>query len=181
MSFEKKEITFRKLVLSDLPLMHRWLNQPEVHQWYDKDKKNSLEEIAKRYTPKILGKKPTDCYLVLFQRKPVAYIQTYRVNDWPEFGDHIGYDDTTASVDLFIGDQSFMGKGFGNEMLRKFIDEVVFSNESTIQTCVIGPETDNLRAIRAYEKAGFVYSKTVQIPKEIHKTYIMELKRTKLQ
>ena len=156
--------------------MQKWLNTPFVHEWYDKDKLNSLEEITKRYGPKIKGEKPTDCYLVLYEEKPVAYIQTYKVNDWPEFGDYIGYDDHTVSVDLFIGDPDFVGKGFGSLMLKKFLEEIVFSNPD-ITTCVIGPEPKNSRAIKSYAKVGFKYIKTVQIPTDPNPTNIMEIKK----
>lgn len=175
------EITFRKLRLSDLPLMHKWLNSSYVHEWYDKDKENTFEEITKRYGPKIEGKKPTDCYLALFDGEPFGYIQTYKVNDWPEFGDHVGYDDYTASVDLFIGDDGFTGKGLGSKMLRSFLVNIVFAYGSDTMTCIIGPELSNKRAIRAYEKVGFKYVKTVQIPEEEQPTYIMELSREQFQ
>ncbi len=169
-------ITFRKLQTEDLHLMHKWLNEPHVHEWYDKDKDNSLEEVIKRYDPKINGEKPTECYMVLYEDNPVGYIQKYKVNDWPDFGDYVGYDDHTASVDLFIGEPSFMGQGLGNLMLKKFLKEVVFADQD-ITTCIIGPEPENKRGIRAYEKSGFKYVKTVQVGNEPDPTYIMEIKR----
>lgn len=173
---KSSDISFRKLQLTDLPLMHRWLNFPHVHEWYDRDKQNTLEEITKRYGPKIRGEKPTDCYLVLYDKQPAAYIQTYKVNDWPDFGDYVGYDDATASVDLFIGETDLMGKGFGNLLLHKFLKEIVFSNPD-IHTCIIGPEPSNRRAIKAYEKVGFRHVTTLQIPSEPEETYLMELRR----
>ncbi len=170
------KITFRKLTEEDLHLMHIWLNEPHVHDWYDKDKQNTLEEVKNRYSPKIQGNQPTDCYIVLYDKNPLGYIQTYKVNDWPEFGDYVGYDDKTASVDLFIGESDFMGRGLGSLMLHKFVTEVVFAAPN-VDTCIIGPEPDNKRAIHVYEKAGFKYIKTIQIPNENQPTYIMELKK----
>ena len=77
------------------------MTQPYVHEWYDKDKENSLEKITKRYGPKIKGEKPTDCYLVLYEEKPVASIQTYKVNDWPEFGNYLGMT-TIPRVSIYL-------------------------------------------------------------------------------
>jgi aminoglycoside 6'-N-acetyltransferase len=171
-----EDISFRKMQIEELPLMQTWLNQPYVHEWYDKDKENTLDEITKRYGPKIKREKLTDCYLVLYESKPVAYIQTYKVNDWQEFGDYLGCDDYTASVDLFIGDATFTGKGFGSLMLKKFLKEVVFSN-TDITTCLIGTEPKNIRAIKSYEKVGFKYVKTIQIPSDPNPTYIMKIKK----
>lgn len=168
-------ITFRKLQLSDLPLMHTWLNSPHVHEWYDKDKNNSIEEVTNRYAPKIKGEKPTDCYLALFKGEPFGYLQTYKVNDWPEFGNYIGYDDFTASVDLFIGEADFIGRGLGSKMLEAFLLQVVFAEDTNVETCVIGPEPANTRAIHTYEKVGFKYTRTVQIPGEDQPTYLLEI------
>lgn len=177
--FDPKNISFRKLLVEDLPLMQKWLSQPHVHQWYDKDKENTLEEVTKRYSPKIHEEKPTDCYIVLYEEFPIGYMQTYKVNDWPEFGEYVGYDNHTASVDLFIGEESFIGKGLGSLMLKKFLNEIVFVNPD-ITTCIIGPEPANERGIKAYEKAGFTYVKTVQVGNEPDPTYIMEIKKENL-
>ncbi len=173
-------VSFRKMTLEDLPQMKQWLNQPHVHDWYDKDKQNTLDEVIERYGRYIKGEKPTDAYFVLYEKKPVAYIQTYKVNDWPELGDYVGYDDHTASVDLFIGDLTFMGHGLGNLMLKKFLKEIVFANPK-IHTCIIGPEVSNSRAIKAYAKAGFRYVKTLHIPKETEPNYFMEITRSEVK
>ena len=48
------------------------------------------------------------------------------------------------------------------------------------RSCIIDPEPDNKIAIRAYEKAGFRYLKTVQIPTEAHPSYLMRIERADL-
>ena len=173
-------ITFRKVNEADLGLLHDWLNRTHVHEWYDKDKSNTFDEIKSRYLPKILGKQPTDCYLACDDGKPFGYLQTYRVNDWPEFGDHIGYDWSTASVDLYIGDESYLGKGYGKKMLSQFLRDVVFV-KAGIDTCILGPEPENLRAIAVYKSVGYSHKKTVLIPGEHQPTYIMELRKSDLK
>lgn len=157
----------------DLSLLHTWLNLPHVHEFYDKDRQNSKEDVQKRYAPKIRGEKPTDCYFVLYNNKPVAYIQKYRVNDYEELGPFLDYDDSVVSVDLFIGDKEYMGKGFGNMMLSKFISDILFTN-SDIRRVMIGPEPSNCRAIKSYQKAGFKHVQTLKIGDEYEDTYVME-------
>ncbi len=178
MSEIKQHIKFRKLQLDDLSLLHEWLNLPHVHEFYDKDKENTVEEVEKRYAPKIKGEKPTDCYFALYEGKPVGYIQKYFVNNWPELGNYLQYDDTVVSVDLFIGDPEFMGKGFGSLMLSEFLNQIVFANPK-VTLCMIGPEPSNKRAIKAYEKIGFKHVQTIKIGDEPEMTYIMELRREK--
>jgi RimJ/RimL family protein N-acetyltransferase len=174
--FKTKDITFKKLKQNDLNLLRNWLNSPHVHEFYDKDKTNTVEDVEKRYAPKIKGEKPMDCYFVLFGDKPVGYIQKYFVNDWPELGDSLDYDDTVVSVDLFIGDSEYMGKGFGSLMLLEFIKQVVFADPK-VTMCMIGPEPSNKRAIRAYEKVGFKHVQTLIIGDETEETYVMELNK----
>lgn len=146
-----------------------------------KDKENTIEAIQKRYAPKIKGEKPTDCYFALYEDKPVGYIQKYFVNDWPELGDYLNYDDTVVSVDLFIGDQEYMGRGFGSLMLSEFLKQVVFNNPK-VTMCMIGPEPNNKRAIRAYEKVGFRHMQSLRIGTESELTYVMEIiKNEKIQ
>jgi RimJ/RimL family protein N-acetyltransferase len=176
MSEARKLIKFRKLQLEDLVLLHEWLNLPHVHEFYDKDKENTVEDVEKRYAPKIKGEKPTDCYFALYEGKPVGYIQKYFVNDWPELGSYLNYDDFVVSVDLFIGNPEFMSKGFGSLMLSEFLNQVVFA-DLKVSLCMIGPEPSNRRAIKAYEKVGFKHVQTVRIGDEPEMTYIMEVSK----
>ena len=169
-------ISFKRLQLSDLPLICRWLNEPHVHEWYDDDKENTLEDVTTRYGPEVRGEEPTDGYLAFYEDKPVGYIQMCKVHDYPEFGPFLGYDNATAGVDLFIGEIDYMGKGLGNLMLKKFLKEIVFSRDD-IQTCIIDPDPANIRAIKSYEKAGFTYVKTIDIPADPGGSYIMELRK----
>ena len=173
---DKNNISFKRLQLDDLQLIHKWLNEPHVHEWYEKDKENTLEEVKASFGPEISGEKPTVGYLISYENNPIGYIQYCKVNDYPEYGPYLGYDDNTANVDLFIGDIKFTGKGLGSMILRKFIKEILFTKDD-IMTCLIDPEPTNIRAIKSYEKAGFKYVKTVQIPVEPEPSYVMELKK----
>lgn len=170
------KINFAKLTPDDLVLLHSWLNKTHVRQWYDHEKSSTLEAVKKRYLPKIIGEKPTQCYLALLDGAAFGYLQTYRVIDWPDFNDYLGYDSQVASVDLFIGEPSFLGKGMGKAMLRQFLSKVVFTQEP-ITMCVIGPDPSNTRAIKTYNSVGFVHKRTIHIPSESQPTYLMELSK----
>jgi len=60
---------------------------------------------------------------------------------------------------LAIGEIEFLGQGFGPKAIRDFLDCFVFVHDD-ISGIVCDPEENNLRSIRAFEKAGF---KTVTI------------------
>ncbi len=171
---EANNISFRKLEIEDLELLHQWLNEPHVREFYDKDKSCTLEDVTKRYTPKTTGEEHSQSFIFSYQDTPIGYIQTYEVSDYPRYAKAVGFGEDTAGIDLFIGDPEFIGKGLGHLVLKKFIDEVVFSKEN-ITNCIVGPEPNNKRAINSYGKAGFKYIKTTNVPGEAEPEYLMLL------
>jgi RimJ/RimL family protein N-acetyltransferase len=169
---------FRPMNLDDLPRMHRWINTPHVREWWDA--LPTLDRVVAKYTPGILGKEPTRSFIVDAGATPVGYIQSYRIADYPDYARHLGADDRAAGVDLFVGEAEFVGQGWGSAILSEFLRTVVFADEWPTE-CLIGPEIENHRAIRSYQKAGFSYWKTVQIPGERAPEYLMRITRRKLE
>jgi RimJ/RimL family protein N-acetyltransferase len=177
---DESKITFRKLQLEDLPLMYKWQNQPHVKEWYSRKEDTSFEGLSNRYLPRIKGEKPLYCYIVYYEDTPVGFMQTYLIDDVPDYAKNLKMDTAgLAAVDLFIGNEDFMGKGLGNKMLRKFMKEVTLRLDG-VTKIMIGPEPDNIRAIKSYEKAGFKYLKTVHIANEGIDEYIMIVNKEEL-
>jgi len=170
-------ISFRRLALRDLPLLHRWLNTDHVAQWYGAGhvRYPAYERVVERYAPRIRGEEPVDSYVIVYAGAPIGYIQTYRVADYPE--DRWQVESGAAAIDLLIGEVEFLHRGLGTHIIRRFLAEIVFG-QSDATCCIIGPEPENAAAIRAYEKAGFRYLKTVQIPDgEPPEEYLMRIAR----
>ncbi len=47
-------MTFRPLAPDDLPILHRWLNNPRVYRWYG-GVPPPLAGVAEQYAPRILA------------------------------------------------------------------------------------------------------------------------------
>ena len=167
-------ISFRPLRYSDLPLLHRWLNAPHVARWWYGDD-TSWHGVQKEYTLYIEGREPVEPYLILHDDKPIGYIQTYLISHDEEYASLAGVEDS-AGVDMFIGEDEYLYRGLGSKILQRFLVEVVFRKEG-VRVCVIGPETKNVAAIRAYEKAGFRFFKTIQVPGEPEPEHLMRMSR----
>jgi RimJ/RimL family protein N-acetyltransferase len=159
MALDVHLISFRPLTQNDLPLLHRWLNEPHVQAWYQRGPA-SLEYVIDKYGARIEGRLPTFCYLILYDGQPIGHIQTYRVADYPHYHTQLGCSDSAAGVDLFIGDHAFVGRGLGSIVIRKFVNEVVFIT-LPVDSIVTGPHPDNIASVRAFEKAGFRHLKTI--------------------
>ena len=136
----------------DLPLVWEWLQRPHVKPWWDE--RETYEKLVEDYLPSIEGSEPTDLYVAVLDDAPIGSIQTYLVSDHPEYAALVEVGDGVAGVDLLIGEEELTGQGVGTEMLRRFVDEIVFAAPTTI-ACIAGPETTNTASIRAFEKAGF--------------------------
>jgi len=175
---EFQKINFRKLLLSDLDLMLKWLNRDFVKKWYGKQE-YSYEEILQKYGSRINGEEPVTPFLISYADTPIGFIQTYRISDYPKYNKYVEADEFTAGVDLFIGENNYLHKSFGTTAISKFVKEIVFSDEN-IKICIIGPETKNKAAIRSYEKAGFKYFKTIKMPNDPEPEYLMRIYREEI-
>jgi RimJ/RimL family protein N-acetyltransferase len=171
---EGEAIGFRPLQRDDLPLMFRWLNTPHVVRWWDAAP--SLAAVEAEYLPAILDPGPTQCYLILLAGAPVGFIQTYLIDDHPIYADAVQVEPGAAGVDLFIGEPELVHRGLGPRVLQQFIHTIVFARDE-VRSCVIGPAASNRSAIRAYEKAGFRYLKTVAVSGEAEPEVLMEVTR----
>jgi RimJ/RimL family protein N-acetyltransferase len=146
------ELRFRRLEPDDLRLLHQWLQRPHVQRWWhDCD---TYEEVVEHYLPSISGDDPADPFVVLLDDRAVGFVQTYLVADYPEYADATGVGDGVAGVDLFIADAELTGHGLGTELLRRFVEEIVFARATTI-ACVADPDVGNTASLRAFEQAGF--------------------------
>jgi RimJ/RimL family protein N-acetyltransferase len=145
-------ISFRLMTREDIPLVHEWHQRPHVVRWWTVRK--TFEETEAHYLPTIEGTEPTDHYLALSDGEPLGMIQTYLVADYPDWAALVGEGENTAGIDLFIGDEAQTGRGLGTEMIRRFVEEIVFARPETV-ACIADPDVENAASIRAFEKAGF--------------------------
>jgi aminoglycoside 6'-N-acetyltransferase len=176
------EITFRPLTDDDAPLMHRWLNNPEVARWYGLGFENQtspmLEEVAAYYHERITRERHTvNLYIIELGGRPVGFIQTYRIGDHPDYARALDFDDDAWGIDLFIGEDDVRGGGFGTRVIERFLQAEVFSRPG-VETAVLAPNPDNARGIRCYERAGFLHVKTVHVPMENNEEYVMARRKS---
>lgn len=173
---DSARIGFRRMTMDDLPLMHRWLQMAHVLEWWWGGVAPSYAAVAEEYGPSIRGEEPTDPYFILSGDRPIGYIQTYMIHDYPDYAAVVEADADAAGVDLFIGEADFLHRGLGSQILRVFLREIVFGLGEAA-SCLIDPSETNRIAIRAYEKVGFRYLKTVPSPNEPTPEYLMRLMR----
>jgi aminoglycoside 6'-N-acetyltransferase len=145
---------FRPMSAADLPMVRRWLETPHVAQWWH----NPDEQFA--LVSEDLHHPAMDQFVVAADDRPFAYLQCYDPNAWPEGG--LGmHPDGTRGIDQFIGEPDMIDRGHGSALIRSFVDDLLKTGTPRVVT---DPDPDNVRAVRAYEKAGFQKARLVDTP-----------------
>ena len=145
---------FRPMSDADLPLIKLWLAAPHVSQWWG----NPDEQLT--LVSEDLAQPAMDQFIVLQDARPFAYLQCYDPVAWPENG--LGPQPLGArGIDQFIGEPDMVGRGHGSAFIRTFIDGLLAGGAPRVLT---DPDPDNVRAIRAYEKAGLRKERIVDTP-----------------
>lgn len=145
---------------ADYGIMAQWLSTKEVLEFYgDVNSPFTLEQVKSKYEPRINGKVPVYPYIVELDSTPIGFIQQYKLNG--EIQEEFGYSfaHNVYGIDQFIGVPEYFNQGLGTIMVNKFIDYLYRNTD--VHTIILDPEVSNARAIRCYEKCGFVKVKKV--------------------
>jgi aminoglycoside 6'-N-acetyltransferase len=150
---EAPVIGFRPVGPADIPMLDRWMRQPHWREWWG----DSDEEI--RFVHDMIeGRDTTRPFIFTADGEDVGYIQYWfighhRNEAWLADNPWLGVlPPETIGVDLSIGPGDRLSKGLGTAALVAF---VTMLREAGFSRIIIDPDPKNLRAVRAYEKAGF--------------------------
>jgi aminoglycoside 6'-N-acetyltransferase len=144
---------FVPMTAADLPLIRRWLETPHVSQWWH-DPAGQFDLVSGDLDHPDMAQ-----YIVASDGRPFAYLQCYNLSDWNTgFGPQpLG----TRGLDQFIGEADMLGLGHGSAFIRSFTERLLAKGTPRV---VIDPDPANVRAIRAYERAGFLKDRIVDTP-----------------
>lgn len=146
------ELALRRLTSADVPLLSGWLSDPRVLAFYE-GRDHPFDEDAVRN--KFIARNDGDIVqqIVLYRDSPIGYLQFYPLDDagHAEYG--YSADISVYGMDLFIGEPDYWNRGIGTRLVTGVAAQLLSSRNAGIVT--LDPRTDNVRAIRCYEKAGF--------------------------
>lgn len=157
--------TFRPVVAGDLPMLHRWLNDPAVVAWWEGD---DVSTAGVRQTYGDTGADPQQHRIVLLDGMPFGWVQCYLLADEPEdeawFARAGGFDAaTTATIDYLVGRAADRGRGLGTAMLRAYVGSV-FAEHPSWQAIIVAPQRANEASWRALAGAGFALGPVLPDP-----------------
>jgi aminoglycoside 6'-N-acetyltransferase len=151
------EIHIRRMTPLDYHTMQKWLSTPEVLEFYgDIHFPFSLEQVINKYEPRVNGQIPIDPYIAVLNHPPIGFMQKYRIREAEQ--SELGYSEnlTLYGIDQFIGEPNMFNRGFGTKMANQFVDTI------KADAIILETAASNGRAIRCYQKCGFVLVKTLK-------------------
>ena len=152
-SIEAARIGFRPVTADDYPLLERWLTAPHWREWWG-EPETELGYIRDM----VEGRDTTRPFVFLLDKEPAGYIQVWTIADhleepWLSKAPWMSrVPAESVGVDIGIGEAAKLSRGLGSTVVRLFAERLTAEGHGTI---LIDPDAANLRAIRAYEKAGF--------------------------
>ncbi len=145
-SYAGERIYFRPIELEDEALLRRWINDPAV--WRTLCIRPPVNAVREREWIETLSKDPTQAVFGLVVKEDQRLIGTVGLV-------HIQAAERSADLGISIGEVAYWERGYGREaaelMVRYGFEEL---NLNRIGLQVY---SDNWRAIRCYQKAGFVH------------------------
>jgi aminoglycoside 6'-N-acetyltransferase len=135
---------FRPATAADVPLLRAWRRRPHVIAYWGAPELEDPEEI--------LGDPDVAAWIVEHHARPIAYAQDYDPHAWdPHPFSHLPTG--ARGIDQYIGEAELLGLGHGSAFVRRHVERLFAAGAPAVGT---DPHPNNQRAIRAYEKAGFV-------------------------
>jgi aminoglycoside 6'-N-acetyltransferase len=149
--------SFRFAAHDDMAMLRDWLRTPEVARWWGRP------DVAEKLLRSDLDEPRMVMRIVAFERRAFAYAQDYAVASWPQ--PHFAHlPPGTRAIDTFIGEPEMVGRGHGSAYLRILAERLIGEGAPLV---AIDPAVDNLRARRAYAKAGFRGDTMVETPEGV--------------
>lgn len=143
--YEGERIYFRPIEIEDEPRVRSWINDPLVRKYLHH--RPPLNAFREREWIESQGKSSTDYVFGIAVRQGGRLIGTTGLH-------RIDAIARKAEFGLCIGDKAFQGRGYGKEATRltlRFAFEELNLNRVKLHVFA-----DNWRAIRLYQKVGFV-------------------------
>jgi len=150
---KKNKLIVRGLECSDKHQIVKWLSDSKVLKYYE-GRNNTFDEerVEENFYDYDVNK--IRC-IIEYDQKPIGYIQYYIVNEeeLKEYG-YSNFNGIIFGTDQFIGENEYLAHGIGTELMKLIINYL--STEKGAEKIVLDPQAWNERAIKCYEKSGFV-------------------------
>src|SRR5262249_34587095 len=140
--------------IEDVATLERWDREPHVIRATTDDPDAEKAFEGHDWTEALANQSEVDRYLIAeVDGRPIGAMQVADPHLEPShyWGD---IEPNLRAVDIWIGEACELGKGYGEQMMREVFRRCFA--EPAVTAIVIDPLASNTRALRFYERLGFV-------------------------
>lgn len=148
------DIKLRMFKNTDIKLMEKWLVRPHVKPWFVKPE-DWLAEVRNRKGEFSFIKH----FIVTHEDIPIGFCQYYDCTKADEdcYGKVLK---GTYSIDYLIGDEEFLGRGLGKEIVKLICEKAFFKAHAKL--IVVQPDKKNAASNAVLKANGFIYDEEKQ-------------------
>jgi RimJ/RimL family protein N-acetyltransferase len=152
------DLSIRRMRQSDLERIVAWRFEPHVREFWDNDEdapELTVAQVESYYAALVDPSHATVATIIEIAATPIGYLQFYKWSAYAEPAREMGIplDGEAYGLDLFIGDRTRIGSGVGTRVLDlvcRYLFDACGASRVALLTSI-----ENVRARRAYERAGF--------------------------
>lgn len=142
-----RKVTLRPVERTDISLIKKWLNDPEVMRYWGGVTRTVDDEEAAGWVERFLGANPGLAAVIIeADGAPAGFIEISGQPDDPNYGHKV-------EVDICIGEPARWDQGLGADALLTLL--LWFFTETPAVRVFLQPRVANERAVHVYEKVGF--------------------------
>ena len=148
----KNYFTFTIAQSTEHHLIQRWVQQPHIREWlHGEGLCNTLLSLVQSFD----GPSESQHWIAYDDDTPFGYLLTSERDLQDEALSAIEFSgDKAISLDVFIGEPTYLGRGVGTQMLGEFL-RFLQTQWPDLSDVLIDPEVENARAVHVYQKLGF--------------------------
>lgn len=137
---------------SDYKNLEKWYKDRDVYLSFEQ-RILTYDEIQNKYKSRTKEDSDIKVYIINYKDKDIGIVQYKKVIIDKELY-KINYD-RAYEIDIFIGDNNYRNSGIGTIVINYISDYLL--EDKDINIVIMSPLSNNKKAIRCYEKAGFKY------------------------
>jgi RimJ/RimL family protein N-acetyltransferase len=139
-------VRLRAVEEGDLPLLVRWMNDPEVRYWlHHSDRPDATVELVRGRFGLTEERFPNLVWMIEEHGgRPVGHVALLQVDPHHK----------RAELAITIGEKECWSRGFGTDAIRTVLRHAF--EDLGLRRVDLHTDADNARGIRCYEKCGFV-------------------------
>jgi len=180
--FVADSLSFRPITDDDIPLLARWLRDPAVGAWWEGTTVDYDETYVRAEMLPRTDEHHVTQAIVELDGEPIGFQQWYALDGEPDSMAKYGLtpEDRAYGIDQLIGESRQHGQGIGTRQVRAVSAWLLGPNGPQARLVITDPVVENERAVRCYQKSGFVIVRRLPghewIDGEPRDSWLMELR-----